>query len=173
MADTPKQTTTTVSHTPTARELVAAAKRSGSSLPVTAATPAEYRAKYLDEIAPSGIAGRMVKFSKDGDFVTPDDGAAVSSDATFIALCQQTLFGLMKFGGAGDPPDRRMGLLYGGFVMPPRETLGDLDQSKWEKGLSGAPTDPWQHHLYLVLQDTATSELFTFVTSSVTGRTPQ
>jgi hypothetical protein len=63
-----------------------------------------------------------------------------------------------------------MGALYDGFVMPPREELGDTDQSKWLTGLSGAPDDPWKHQVYLVLQQAGTTELFTFVTSSRTGR---
>src|SRR5262249_9281998 len=48
--------------------------------------------------------------------------------------------------------------------------LGDDDQTKWEIGLDGKPADPWQHHMYLVLQRGSTSELFTYVTSSITGR---
>ena len=68
-------------------------------------------------------------------------------------------------------PTRMMGLLYSDdFVMPPRESLGDLDKTKWELGLNGQPADPWGHHMYLVLQDTATSELYTFDTASNTGR---
>jgi hypothetical protein len=63
-----------------------------------------------------------------------------------------------------------MGLLFDGFVMPPRETLGDDDQTQWETGLDGKPADPWQHHMYLVLQRGDTGELFTYVTSSLTGR---
>ena len=43
-------------------------------------------------------------------------------------------------------------------------------RASWEDGLDGKPADPWQHHQYLVLQDTKTQELFTFVTSSPTGR---
>jgi hypothetical protein len=54
--------------------------------------------------------------------------------------------------------------------MPKRDTLGDTDQAKWEIGLDGKPQDPWQHHVYLVLQRADTGELFTFVTSSDTGR---
>ena len=34
------------------------------------------------------------------------------------------------------------------------ESLGDLDKSQWDEGLDGEPADPWQHHQYLVLQDT-------------------
>ena len=54
--------------------------------------------------------------------------------------------------------------------MPPRESLGDTDETKWPIGLSGRPDDPWKHQNYVVLQNTATSELYTFVTSSLTGR---
>ena len=32
------------------------------------------------------------------------------------------------------------------------------------------PDDPWRHQIYLVLQSTATRELYTFVTESKTGR---
>jgi hypothetical protein len=129
-----------------------------------------YRDRYLDEVSPASVVGRMIKFSKDGTFITTDDDQRVPESAEFIALCDETLIGWVKFNGVGEPPDRVMGLLYDGFVMPPRESLGDLDESQWSEGLDGKPADPWQHHQYLVLQDTATRELFTFVTSSVTGR---
>ena len=62
------------------------------------------------------------------------------------------------------------GLLYADFVMPARETLGDLNESKWPEGLSGQPADSWQHQVCLVLQSPRTQELFTFATSSQTGR---
>ena len=126
--------------------------------------------RYLDEIAPASIVGRMVKFSKEGQFVVSDDDSVIDDDVDFIALVDQTLIGWIKFNGEGAPPDRRMGLLYDGFVMPARSSLGDLDQAKWEIGLDGRPADPWQHHVYSVLQRADTGELFTLVTSSVTGR---
>jgi hypothetical protein len=128
------------------------------------------RQRYLDEIAPASIVGRMVKFSKEGQFVVSDDNSIIDDDVDFIALVDQTLIGWIKFNGEGVPPDRRMGLLYDGFVMPARSSLPDLDQAKWEIGPDGRLADPWQHHVYLVLQRADTGELFTFVTSSVTGR---
>ena len=76
----------------------------------------------------------------------------------------------MRFHKDGSPPDRMMGLLYEGFTMPPRANLGDLDPTQWEAGLDGQPADPWQHFNYLVLQRADTGELFTFTTSSKTGR---
>jgi hypothetical protein len=126
--------------------------------------------RYLDEVAPASIVGRMIKFGKDGTFETPDDGEKISDAADFVALCDQTLVGWIKFNGEGNPPDKVMGLLYDGFVMPPRETLGDTDEAQWENGLDNQPADPWQHQNYLVLQRGDTGELFTYVTSSKTGR---
>jgi hypothetical protein len=112
----------------------------------------------------------MIKFSKEGKFVTHDDGEAISEDTDFIALCDQTLIGWVRFNNDGAPPDRFRGLLYDGFVMPKRATLGDTDPAAWELGLDGKPADPWQHHVCLVLQRGDTAELFTYVASSVTGR---
>jgi hypothetical protein len=117
----------------------------------------------------ASIVGRLIKFSKEGQFVTSDDGEPVSDVAEFVALCDQTLIGWLKF-NEDAPPDREMGLLYDGFVMPSRATLGDTDETKWPVGLSGRPDDPWKHQICLVLQNTETQELFTFATSSQTGR---
>jgi hypothetical protein len=138
--------------------------------PTPAAGYADYRSRYLDEIAPAGIAGRLSKFSKEGTFVTSDDGKPIPETDEFVALCDQTLVGWIKFNGEGEPPDKIMGLLYDNFIMPQRESLGDLDQSAWDMGLDGEPQDPWSHTIYLVLQNAATAELITFSTSSKTGR---
>ena len=174
--------------TPTARELVAAKQAQAplppvvtpattpSSAPATAASTVvatynqNYRQRYLDEVAPSGIAGRLVKFSKDGEFVTSDDGKPLPESDEYILLADDTLVGWCKFNGPGEAPYKAMGLLFDGFVMPPRESLGDLDPAAWELGLDGQPADPWQHHQCLVLQNTDTQELFTFTTASRTGR---
>jgi hypothetical protein len=154
----------------------AAPKNNGQTLPAiakttaVAAAPPSNRQEYLDEIAPASIVGRMIKSSKDHMFVTPDDGGEIGDDVDFVALCDQTMIGLIKFDHNGGPPDRRMGLLYDGFTMPDRNTLGDLNVAEWELGLDGKPQDPWQHFIYLVLQRGDTRELFTYTTSSITGR---
>jgi hypothetical protein len=126
--------------------------------------------KYLDEIAPSSFVGTLVKFSKEGKFVIAESGEEISPDKDFIALCDEVLVGWIKFNGQGEPPDRVMGLHYDGFVMPERETLGDLDPSNWPAGLSGEPADVWQHQINIVLQDREVLELYTFATSSTSGR---
>jgi hypothetical protein len=154
--------------TQTARELVAARKAQAPAV-VTQNTNDAYRARYFDEVAPSGIAGRGFKW-KDSTYVTIDDGQELPKDAEYICLADETLVGWVKFNGPGEMPDKIMGRIFDGFEMPSRESLGDMDQSQWEEGLNGQPADPWQHQQMVVFQDRATSELFTFITSSVTGR---
>jgi hypothetical protein len=68
------------------------------------------REKYLDEIAPAGIVGRMIKFTKDGEFATADDDTVIDENADFTVLADQTLIGCQRFHDDA-PPDRRMGLL--------------------------------------------------------------
>ena len=129
-----------------------------------------YVSRYLDEVAPTTTAGRTVKFTKDGIFATTDDGTPLSEDKTFVALCDETLVGWIKFNGPGEPPERKCGLLFNGFKMPLRSELGDTDPTGWEKGLSGQPQDPWLHQMCLVLQECDSGELYTFVSTSNTGR---
>jgi hypothetical protein len=138
---------------------------------VAAPDTRSFEQRYIDEIAPANIVGRMIKFGKDGAFITADDDEPVDEQAEFVALCDETLIGWIRFHIEEDtPPDRVQGLLYDGFVMPARTTLGDADETQWQPGLSGAPEDPWKHQICLVLQNTATRELSTFVTTSQTGR---
>jgi hypothetical protein len=126
--------------------------------------------RYIDTIAPSAIAGELIKFSKEGKFVLAESGEEVSGEISFTALCDEVLVGWIKFAGEGEPPLRHQGLLYNGFVMPKRESLGDQDPRTWPEGLSGQPTDPWQHQICLVVQNPETQALYTFATSSLTGR---
>ena len=134
-------------------------------------TPESYRARYLDEVAPSGIAGRLIQF-KEGSYITTDDGKEVPEGAEFILLADQTVIGWIQFNGTGEAPDRAHGSgLFDGFVMPERESLGELDQTRWELGLDDKPRDRWQHQqVHRAAKTRTTQELFTFSTSSKPGR---
>jgi hypothetical protein len=57
--------------------------------------------------------------------------------------------------GPGRPVD--------GFILPPREQLGDLDKI-------GKQDDPWQHSIQLTMKDADNGELYTWVSSSWGGR---
>jgi hypothetical protein len=151
--------------------------KAAASLPATTAAasvpaaidPRTTHEQYLDDIAPSGVVGRLIKFTKEGKFTYLDDDEEISPEEDFTALIDQTLVSWVRFHD-GAPPERRGGLLYQGFRLPPRETLGDVNPAKWPIGLSGNPEDPFKHEVLLVLQRPATMELATFGTTSKTGR---
>jgi hypothetical protein len=165
---------------PTSAEIIARQKQKVESGRRPVARPAQSTAltvpgqtplaTYLNEIAPSSFSGRLTKFNKDGKFVVSDTGDVIDENTDFIAMCDETHVGWIRFNGENAPPDRIQGLLFDGFVMPTRATLGDLDETLWEKGLSGQPQDPWLHQMSVVLQETASLEIFTFSTTSATGR---
>jgi hypothetical protein len=55
--------------------------------------------------------------------------------------------------------------------LPNREELGHTDTGEWEFDSAGSLYDPWRHTSYLYLVDLkSAAEAFTFVTSSVGGR---
>src|SRR5262245_6601047 len=70
------------------------------------------RQRYLDDVAPSGLVGRLVRFDgKAGRYLFADTEETVSADEDFVALCDQTLAAFVKFQG-DQPPVRVGGLLY-------------------------------------------------------------
>jgi hypothetical protein len=78
--------------------------------------------RYIDDIAPSVIAGQLVKFSKEGKFIVSETEEEISPDTDFVALCDETLIGWIKFRDDDEPPDRVQGLLYDGFcIAVPRQ----------------------------------------------------
>src|SRR5262249_45432296 len=116
----PMNPKTTTDRKPTAAELRNRTPLGGTPIPskAVAVKPAstavtkpngDYVSRYLDAVSPASLVGRLVKYSKDGKFFTPDDEGEISSDQDFIALCDETLVGWVKFNGPGQPPDRVMG----------------------------------------------------------------
>ena len=167
------------SRKPTNRELVAAKQaQAPDEAPETTTAPqvpavrnggGDALSAYLAEVAPATMVGRLIKF-KDGGYITVDDGEPVPEGSEFIVLADATVVGWIRFRGPGESLDRVMGLPFDGFVPPPRTSLGDLDKARWEIGLDGEPDDCWKHQMAIVLQNTATQELFTFSVLNVTGR---
>jgi hypothetical protein len=150
------------------RELVA---KKAASLPMQPDNRSDIE-KYIDGIAPTQIAGSLVRFTKEGRFIVVDTEEEISDDREFICLADETLCGWIRFSEEEDaPPTRIQGLLYRGFKMPLREELGDMDERQWPKGLDGrTPSDPWLHQILVVFQEVKTSALVTFSTTSITGR---
>jgi hypothetical protein len=127
---------------------------------------------YLDATTTPTIPGIMFRFNgKDAKYVQLNgEPLGVKDDAAFFFLCDQVWGGWINFDRNGGPPTRVQGLLNDGFRPPPRESLGDLDESQWEIGLSGRPQDPWAHQLILLLQECGSGELYAFVATNPTSR---
>jgi hypothetical protein len=57
-----------------------------------------------------------------------------------------------------------------GRLLPSRESLGDHDESLWERDANDRPKDPWANARFVYLIDIQTAEALTFSTSSFGGR---
>jgi hypothetical protein len=125
-------------------------------------------ASYLDEIA-GGVAGTLCRF-KDGRYIISESGEEMDVESDYLALCSETRISWIKFNENGAPPERHAGLLYQGYMLPSRASLGDLDEKLWPHGLNDQPEDPWKHEISLVLENRSTLEVFVFSTMSATGR---
>jgi hypothetical protein len=128
--------------------------------------------RYLDSVSPTAIVGRLIRFSKDGVFVTSDDEQPVDGDTNFYGLCDEVQIGWIKYAQEeGGETQRVAGLLYDDYELQERSSLGDDDETRWPVGLDGTtPEDPWKHFQNLVLERVDTREMFTFSTASKTGR---
>ena len=128
--------------------------------------------KLADDIAPSFAPGPIIKFNgKEGGFELAGSGETLDETTRYAALVDETWSGFIKFNGEGEQPTRIGGLPYDNYETPPRESLGDLDPDEWPSGLDGKPTDPWLRQILVPLQNMHTLEVFTFQTTSTTGRT--
>jgi hypothetical protein len=57
-----------------------------------------------------------------------------------------------------------------GEQLAEREELGDLDESAWEAGPDGRPRDPWQNTRYCYFVNPEAAAVYTYSTSSWSGR---
>jgi hypothetical protein len=127
---------------------------------------------YLDTHATSTIPGTLVRFNgKDARYVLLNgEDLPVKPDARFFFLSDQIWGGWIKFPEEGGAPESIQGLLNDGFRVPPREELGDDDQSQWKIGLNGDPEDPWKQQLVALLQDCGSGEIYAFLATNPTSR---
>src|SRR5262249_58386792 len=128
-----------------AEELRRAREQQGVIVPTGRAALANGGSPVSAYLAAHGVGmnGTYFKFGKDGKFVKSSDEEEIPEGTEFVVIYDQAQGGWVKFMGKGNPPIRKQGPLFAGFVPPPREELGDTDQSEWEDGLSGKPADPW------------------------------
>jgi hypothetical protein len=150
------------------RNLTKAQSGGGTAVQTSASAEAAID-RYVDEHAGGGGA-TFFRWSKENEFIKTADDAVIPFGTEFVGVCDKIQVGLIRFNGPGNRPTRKMGPLFGGFVMPDRDSLGDNDPTRWETGLDGKPKDPWQSQILLPLLGVTDEALYVFQTTSPTGR---
>jgi hypothetical protein len=143
---------------------VATINRSTNITPAASVSP--WREAVNDEIGAN--FGTFLKFAK-GDWLLGEEGKKVPADARFVANLHECYRGWVRWWG-GKPTDHLIGRVVDRHRAPPREDLGEQDESKWETEPNGARRDPWAKTCYLAMRDVSNDEIVCFTSSSDGGR---
>lgn len=143
---------------------VATLTRSTSVALATNVSP--WREAVNDEVGAN--FGTFLKFTK-GDWTLGEDEKEVPAEIRFVANLEEYYRGWVRWWD-GKPTEHRIGRVVDRHRVPPREELGDLDESKWETEPSGTRRDPWAKTVYLAMRDLRSDEIVCFTSSSDGGR---
>jgi hypothetical protein len=134
-----------------------------TAIPAAVTTGLNYLAKHAS-------SGTVLRFSKDGKFIQPTQGDAELPEGTqLVCHWNQARAGYQRFNGAGEPPDVRIDLIFGG-KPPERSELGDNEPSQWPvSDMTGQLEDPWREVQMVPLESVETGEIYIFQTMSTTG----
>jgi hypothetical protein len=90
------------------------------------------------------MAGKWIlKYTK-GAWLLGREPRIIPAGTRVIVQVDELRIGHTKWQG-GFPVDTISGLVSEGYVPPARETLGDLDESLWERDDNDNPKDPWAY----------------------------
>jgi hypothetical protein len=116
------------------------------------------------------LIGTPMKFNK-GEYLTgpKDDQRIVPLGTKLVAIPQSFGCCWQRFVGA-KPAFGPGGLISEGFVLPPRHTLGDLEEALWAPDeITGEPRDPWCATHFACLAPSSLTPVYTFISSSYGG----
>jgi hypothetical protein len=124
---------------------------------------------FMDEVS-SGGGAKLLKFDgRAGNYLVRGSEATFNGQE-FVVDVYSAAGGFLKFNGKGEPPERRMGLVFPKDLAPARSSLGDLDKTQWPESRFGdEPEDPWSTCIELPLIDRESGETFTFTAQSKTS----
>ena len=123
---------------------------------------------YGNTVASSRIVGRLLKFTKFGQFVAGEEAEEVPMNTELMVHADEILVGYIKW-AENRPVDTVMGRLCDGFEPPKRSELGDTDKELWEVDDNNQSRDPWQFSAYVVMYDPEAEQIYTFATASKGG----
>jgi hypothetical protein len=137
------------------------------SLPAEVATELDnFRLAAMDGMRASFL-GTLLRFKK-GTWLYGADGRELEPGTEAVALMGEFRRGWVRW-EKSRATNHVVGKIAQGFVVPPRDSLGDTDQAHWPLGLSGKREDPWQLTLYAPLKSLDGEDIYTFATSSDGG----
>jgi hypothetical protein len=120
----------------------------------------------------SNIVGKLLKFTKLGDWVYGENADPLPEDTRLIAHMGDLAVGWIKWED-GRPVETIMGLIRDRgtpkFQVPSRGELGDNDKADWPVDANGVARDPWQSSNWLILMDPE-GQLYTFAPTSKGGK---
>lgn len=127
-----------------------------------------YFEKYGDAATARNIVGKLLKFTKFGEYLAGIENQQVPIGTVLVAYMPSFAVGYIRWED-NRPVQAEMGYVGDGFIPPKRNDLGWNDAAEWEHDDRGAPRDPWQFTNSLILIDLNDNDLYTFNTSSKGG----
>lgn len=124
--------------------------------------------KYGDAATSRNIVGKLLKFTKFGEYRAGIENENVPIGTDLVAYMPSLAAGYVRWEG-GSPAQSEMGYVGEGFVPPKRNDLGWTDAGEWEHDEKGNARDPWQFTNSLIFIDIDKNTLYTFNTSSKGG----
>jgi hypothetical protein len=123
---------------------------------------------YANSVTSSRIIGKLLKFTKFGEFLAGEEGTEVPMGTELIVHGDEMWVGWQKWED-NRPVDHVMGRMCDGFVPPRRIELDDTDESVWPTDDNNKPRDPWQNSAHTIMYDPQTEQIYTFATASKGG----
>jgi len=121
---------------------------------------------YIIEVAKSDVGfGRILTFVK-GDYFIDKEEVPLGSE--FKVHTREWVQVWINFDIR--PIVQKIYRVARGQKAPDRETLGDLDKSKWQPGFNNQPKDPWVLQYLVPFESLETGEIVAFRTPSFGGR---
>jgi hypothetical protein len=125
-------------------------------------------ADFAQSISRSRIIGKLLKFTKHGDWIAGEAGEEMPDNIRFIIHMGDMQEGWQRW-DEGRPTEQRMSYVRDRRPDRPnvcgRQELGDTDPAAWELGLDGRPRDPWMFTFMFNLMD-ENGQLYTFSNGS-------
>lgn len=127
-----------------------------------------YFEKYGEAATQRAIVGRLLKFTKFGEYVAGQENELIAVGTELIAYMPSLTVGYVRWEDNA-PAQYEIGYVKDGFVPPRRNDLGYNDAGEWNTDDRGNPRDPWQFTNSLIFIDIESRLLYTFNTASKGG----